>query len=203
MPSMSRMLSSLSKLLIVSVFAACTQTPVNAQDAGDAGVGKRVANGARFGAWTVSCEAVAVNETTCVLSQRLVRSSDNAFLAEILAFMNADGSRKFLAARVPNGVHFPSGFALKPKESESRIEFVWQSCTRETCEALVEMSADKLAELSKFEEIVAGYRPGIQTKPLVFRMSMAGVQEGLAALQASTIKPEEKVGAGTDNGPKN
>ena len=45
-----------------------------------------VRNGARFGAWTVTCEALGVNETACVLSQTLVRSSDDRFLAEILAF---------------------------------------------------------------------------------------------------------------------
>ena len=60
----------------------------------------RIANGTRFGAWTVNCRAVAVNETSCVLSQRLVRTSDNVFLAEILAFWSGDVTRAFLGARV-------------------------------------------------------------------------------------------------------
>lgn len=199
MSSLTQKSGPVPRLIAAGLFAACLPAMAAAQHADDQGAGKRVANGAQFGAWTVSCEAVAVNETTCVLNQRLVRSSDNAFLAEILAFMNADMSRTFLAARVPNGVHFPSGFALKPKDGEDRVEFVWQSCTRELCEALVEMPSDKLAELSKVEEIVAGYRPGIQAKPLVFRMSMAGAQEGLEALRMSMKKPEEAVGSAPEN----
>ena len=60
---------------------------------------RRVANGERFGAWTVQCDAIAVNETVCVLSQQLVRRSDRAFLAQLLAFSNGDGTRRFIAAR--------------------------------------------------------------------------------------------------------
>ena len=83
-------------------------TPGLAQDNGAAATTTvqpmRIANGTRFGAWRVNCEAIAVNETACVLSQRLVRTSDNVFLAELLAFWSGDGSKSYLAARVPTGV---------------------------------------------------------------------------------------------------
>lgn len=144
-----------------------------------------VANGARIGAWTVTCEAVAVGQTACVLSQRLVRSADNAFLAELLAFRSADGARTFLAARVPNGVFFPSGFALRPEESEAQRDFVWQSCSRDLCEALLEIDPEALDELEAAEALLAGYRPALTAEPLVFRLSLEGATEGLDALDAA------------------
>ena len=149
----------------------------------------RIANGQRFGAWTVTCEAVAVNETACVLSQRLVRTSDNAFLAEMLAFWSADGEQSFLAARVPNGVYFPSGFAFKPADSEDRAEFVWQSCSADLCEALLTEELTKLEEYAAAEDgVVAGYRPNLRSEPLIFRMDLTGIGEGMEALKAATIK---------------
>lgn len=149
---------------------------------------ERIANGTRFGAWTVTCEALAVNETACLLTQRLVRSSDNAFLAEVLAFWSGDASQAYLAARVPNGVFFPSGFAVKPEGVEEQTQFIWQSCARDLCEALLELDAATLEKLEAAESLVAGYRPNLRADPLVFRMSLEGAKEGLDALKASMAK---------------
>lgn len=143
-----------------------------------------VRNGARYGAWTVTCEALGVNETACVLSQTLVRSADNQFLAEILAFWSGDGSTSYMAARVPNGVFFPSGFAFKPEDSEERQSFVWQSCSRELCEGLLPVDMEALGALEDGAEVFAGYRPRLGAEPLVFRLNFDGVTEGMTALKA-------------------
>lgn len=150
----------------------------------------RLTNGTRFDAWTVNCEALAVNETACVLSQRLVRTSDNVFLAELLAFWSGDAKRTYIAARVPNGVFFPSGFALKANGLEERQEFVWQSCSRDVCEALLEIDVDAIGKLEESDEIIAGYRPNLRSEPVVFRMSLKGAASGLNALKASMVSGE-------------
>ncbi|MCY6381776.1 invasion associated locus B family protein [Hoeflea prorocentri] len=172
-------------------------TSAKAQDNGDAAATTtvqpmRIANGTRFGAWRVNCEAIAVNETACVLSQRLVRTSDNVFLAELLAFWSGDGSKSYLAARVPNGVYFPSGFALKREDSDDRQNFVWQSCSRDICEALLELPIEDIEALEGSENIIAGYRPSLRSQPLVFRTSMQGASEGLNALKASMLSGGEE-----------
>lgn len=158
--------------------------PVAAQENG-AG---RIANGARFGNWVINCEAVAVNETACVLTQRLIRTADNAFLADLLAFTSPDGSRNFIAARVPTGVYFPGGFAMKPEGAEGDDQntvFVWQSCGPNLCEALVEIDGAALTALEEAEAVVAGYRPNRLSDPLVFRLGFGGLREGLDALAAA------------------
>ena len=139
----------------------------------------------------LNCEAIAVNQTACVLSQRLVRSADNVFLAEFLAFHSGDGERSYLAARVPNGVFFPSGFAFKAEggeqaeDSEQRQEFVWQSCSRDICEALLEIDIDSIVELEQAETLIAGYCPNLRADPVVFRFSLEGAVAGLGALKAA------------------
>jgi len=175
--------------LVLGLFGA--PAPLAAQEAEAAATTNvppaRVANGTRFGQWVVTCEALAVNETACVLTQRLVRASDGAFLAEMLAFSSADGTRRYLGARVPTGVYLPHGFALRPAEGEAaESRFVWQSCSRDLCEALIELDAEGLAALEAAEGgLIAGYRPGLLAQPLVFALSVDGAEAGLSALTSS------------------
>ncbi len=146
---------------------------------------KRLVNGTRFGGWTVKCEAVAVNETTCVLSQQLARSTDNRFLAEMLAFWDAKLEQPYMAARVPNGVHFPSGFAMKPDGQKKRYSFIWQSCSTQICEALLSMKLEDADAFAKQMTAAVGYRPSLLQKPVVFKIKLDGLGVGLKALKAS------------------
>lgn len=157
-------------------------TPAAAQD--------RLANGAEFGSWRVACEAVGVNETVCVLSQRLVASSGQRFLAELLAFADPETPGAYLAARVPLGVHFPAGFALRPEASDNQIAFDWQSCSTELCEALVRLSPEDLESLDAAETVIAGYLPQVEGEPLVFRVGVSGLREGVSALARATGAPD-------------
>lgn len=177
-----------NKSKVFGALALCVMasTSAFAQETDAAVATPVVANGAQFGAWVVNCEAVAVSQTACVLSQRLVRSSDNAFLAELLAFQSADGKRSYLAARVPNGVFFPSGFAFKAEEGDERQEFSWQSCTRDICEALLETDIDSITKFEELGSVIAGYRPNLRTDPVVFRFSLEGAVSGLEAIRAAT-----------------
>lgn len=157
--------------------------PVFAQDDA-AAAPDRIANGTQFGAWTVVCEATAVNETACVLQQRLVRTEDSAFLAEIMAFWNKDRSTSYLAARVPVGAYLPAAFGLKPDGAEDQTSLIWQACSAELCEALLELTPEITAELAAAPSVIAGYRPGLTRDPAVFKMDFKGLDAGLAALSA-------------------
>lgn len=150
----------------------------------------RLANGAQFGNWTVSCEAVGVNETICVLSQRLVAASGQSFLAEFLAFADPEAPGAYVAARVPLGVHFPAGFALRPEDGDEPIAFEWQSCSSDLCEALVRFDADALGAIDSSENMIAGYLPRIDGEALVFRVAMGGLLDGITALARATGAPD-------------
>jgi invasion protein IalB len=172
------------RVAAIALAAAMLATGAQAQDA----TGKaRVTNGAQFGGWTVTCDAVAVNETVCVLRQRLLRRADQAFLAELLAFATEDGARRFLSARVPNGAHLPSGLVLRAeREGAEPLAFVWQSCGRDLCEALAEVPAGVIEGLEKAERVVMAWRPAVGAEPLAFALPFAGAGEGLAALAAAS-----------------
>jgi invasion protein IalB len=149
--------------------------PAAAQDA-------TAANGTRFGDWTLSCEALGPAQTVCVLRQTLVETGgdDERFLVELLAFPSPDGARTWIAARVPLGVHLPSGFALRAGDDDPPLRFDWQSCSRDLCEAL--LALDDASALDGVE-VIAGYRPAPGAGPAVFRVGMAGLADGLAALR--------------------
>lgn len=145
-----------------------------------------VTNGQTFGNWTVNCSATGVGETACVLAQRILRSEDRAFIAEILAMQSRDGAKTFLAARVPVGVYLPAGFAMRATDSDDVTTFIWQTCGSELCEAIVEIEPETLATLAREDQVVLGaFKPNLQSENFVFRFSLAGAVEGLAALQAA------------------
>ncbi|WP_425073622.1 invasion associated locus B family protein [Sagittula sp. S175] len=151
-----------------------TTVPAGAQDVG---------NGQKFGAWTVGCEALGMNRTACVLNQTLSRDSDQAFIAQMMAFWSADGEKMYLAARVPMGAYLPSGFAIRAEEKEEAVPFVWQACQGQVCEAMREVDSEMLDDLGLDNEAVLGsFRPRLGMEPIVFRFSMAGIREGLTAL---------------------
>ncbi|OCX66477.1 hypothetical protein BFP70_04390 [Thioclava sp. SK-1] len=144
----------------------------------------RVVNGQKFGAWSVSCEALAVNETTCVLDQKLLRSEDRAFLSQVIGFWSADGTQRYLAARVPVGAYLPAGYALRAEDSDEVLNFTWQTCGRDMCEALLELDQDTMQSLATSEgQIIGSYRPNVQAQPVVFTFSATGLADGFTALQ--------------------
>lgn len=147
----------------------------------------RVANGQTFGAWTVSCEALAVGETACILNQQLFRSDDRAFLAQFLALWSADGTQRFLLARVPTGVDLPAGLVMKPDRPDTddqTVNFVWQTCNATVCEALAELDAARTdAYLQGEAAIIASYRPALGAEPVTFRFLATGLVEGMEALR--------------------
>ena len=166
----------LRSLLAAAAAFAFSASPVPAQS--------EVVNGQKYGAWTVSCEALGKDRTTCVLTQRLNRDTDGAFIAQILALWSADGEKAYIAARVPMGAYLPGGFILQGEKAETGIPFVWQSCFGQVCEAMREVEGDMLETLSVDNETVLGqFKPRLDMEPFVFRFSMAGVIEGMEALR--------------------
>ncbi len=167
----------------VGLFAAVFGFSADAQQA------ERLENGSRFGGWTVACEAIAVNETLCILSQRLVRADTSTVLAELVAFNSEDAGGAWIAARVPNGVFFPSGFVIGLQESDTRLEFEWQSCSAEICEALLAVGPEELDLIADATDWVAGYRPEMTRDSLVFRVTLDGLEDGLVALARALGHP--------------
>lgn len=145
----------------------------------------RLENGARFGAWRVACEAVAVGETLCSLSQHLVRSDGDAFLAGLVALWDADLESRHLIATVPVGVHFPSGLALHLAAGGERLEFAWQVCSTTLCEARLTLGSEDAGRISAAAEPLLAYRPAPGAEPLVFRIETEGLAEGLDTLKAA------------------
>ncbi len=145
-----------------------------------------VSNGDRFGAWHVTCEATGVNRTICGLNQRILRSSDGRYLADVLALWTPDLSQRYLLARVPLGVFFPSGLSLGERDAAARLQFTWQACGTQLCEAVLVLDDETLAAIegSETPQLLA-YRPGAGQEPLVFELQTAGLGEGLDTLKAS------------------
>lgn len=185
---MYRYLVSAFFLMASATFASGqTETETTPDPASaDAAQAQIVANGQTFGTWTVSCEAVAVGQTACLLNQTILRDTDRAFLAQLVALTDANTGKRYLLARVPLGASLPFGFAMRPEGTEdetSLLRFDWQTCAGQFCEALAEIDEDRLAKLdSDGTKMLASYQPSLKTEPLVFRLSLQGARAGMAAI---------------------
>lgn len=164
---------------LITIFITLSSVSSQAQDSA-------IANGETFGVWEVVCSATGVGQTSCVLSQQIHRSEDNAFIAQVMAFQNADASKTYLSARVPLGAYLPAGFLMRSEDSEEALALIWQTCLSKFCEAITEISPEKLAELAREDStVLGGFRPSVQGSDFIFRFAMTGAIEGLAALQAA------------------
>ncbi|MGH1330371.1 MAG: invasion associated locus B family protein [Paracoccaceae bacterium] len=164
---------------------AQSNTETNTQTTPSQETPSRIANGARVGQWLVRCDALAVGETVCYLTQKIIRTEDKAGIAEFLAFWNPDFTVSYVIARVPNGVFLPTGFAMKDRASEERIDFTWQNCSAALCEALAEIPLTTIQALETAEAVIAGYKPNRNAQDLLFQVNFAGASQGLNALKAA------------------
>lgn len=170
--------SLLASLATVAGLALALPSTGQAQDAAP------VANGQKFDNWAVSCNAVAVNRTSCMLSQQLVRDTDRVFMAEMLALWSGTGDKEYLAARVPLGTYLAAGIALRNTGQEDVHALTWQNCNARFCEALMELTPELIEELTSGDgTVIVSYRPQISGEQRVFRFNAKGLQDGLGALK--------------------
>ncbi len=174
-------------VLISALFAATLPLAAIAQEAAApeaAEAPAEIANGQAFDDWTVRCEALGVNRTRCMLSQRISMRETNQLLAELLAFWTDDG-KQILVAQVPVGAHLPSSFVLQPEGAteEEQLPFIWQACSPQICEAVNLPDQAALDRLTRAEQVLAGYRPAVGAEMAVFPISAKGLTEGMAALK--------------------
>jgi invasion protein IalB len=173
-------------VLISALFAATLPLAAMAQEATPevAEAPAEIANGQAFEDWTVRCEALGVNRTRCMLSQKISMRDTNRLLVEMLAFWTDDG-KQILVAQVPVGAHLPASFVLQPEgaSEEEQLAFIWQACNPQICEAVVLPEQAALDQLTGAERVLAGYRPAVGAEMAVFPISTKGLTEGMAALK--------------------
>lgn len=182
-------------LFAATLFAAALPPLAAAAQDAEAGrdAGTGIANGQTFGDWVVRCDALGVNRTRCMLSQRVARSDDGALLGEILAFWSDDTpAAPMLVAHAPVGVYLPTDFVLQPEGApdDQRLDFIWQSCNPTICEAVGLPDQARLDQLAAAERLLAGYRLSVGAEATVFPISTKGLAEGLAALKPGAAAAE-------------
>ncbi|MCX7561581.1 invasion associated locus B family protein [Sulfitobacter sp. F26204] len=179
-------MSFLKPLCVAALFALPLSASAQTDTGTDQAAAATVTNGQKFGAWTVACVAVAVGKTNCTLTQRILRATDSAFVADIIATRN-DKDETYLIARVPVGVFLPNGFAMREAENQDEkavMSFTWQACNRDFCEALLQVDTEKATALSAQDnEMVAAFRPNAQSDPFLFKLSLNGMASGLDAIR--------------------
>ena len=158
---------------------ALVATRSNAQEATDSYL-----NGAEFGDWQLSCEALTTTELTCSVVQQLTRTADGSLIARLVVINGADEGQFLLVGQTPDGVHLPSGFvySFDDEEIAETRDLVWQQCLAGVCEAALIWDAEELAVVNQYDNLLMAYRQAPGVDPLVFRVDVSELDSALVAL---------------------
>lgn len=141
-------------------------------------------NGTTFEDWVLVCEAAAVNQTICAITQRLSISESNAFLAEVrLQKLNTnEGPRILLALTTPTNMVLPVRPGYRIGEGEEALPLDWRTCTPQFCTASRIVDEAELDQIKRAVRMIVGYQPVGSNEPVAFPVSLKGVTAGLNAL---------------------
>ena len=142
-----------------------------------------IANGAAFGDWRVSCDALSNARTACRVVQTQNVAQTGQLVANFLAYP-LEGGEALFVAQVPMGVYLPAGAVYRPQEpaDSDQRELIWQRCGGEICEAALQMDGAEVTGLSASGAILFGYQMDPGSPPVITRVDMTGFDEALAAL---------------------
>lgn len=161
---------------LASTLFLCITSGVSAQDA--------ATNGTLFGNWRLSCQATAVNQTTCVIAQTLTVGEQNAFLAEVtFQYAEVDGENKtIMAVSTPTNMLLSARPGYRMTDTEETLPLTWRTCTPQICTASRVLEDSEVDAIRTNQTFVIGYHPIANPEPLVFEISLQGASEGLDAL---------------------
>lgn len=144
------------------------------------------ANGAIFGDWRLSCQAVAVNRTACAIVQQQTVTQTDAFVAAVRLQQVQDDSvmRILMTAITPTDMQLSLRAAYKIGQNGETLPMEWRTCNAQTC------TATRLLEPAEVEALQRGtaamilaYQPVGKAEPVGVSISLSGITAGLAALQ--------------------
>jgi invasion protein IalB len=144
----------------------------------------RPRNGTRFQDWVLNCRAEAVNQTSCAITQSLVRQADEAFLAEfgLNRVQSDDKPQTVMIVRTPAGMDLRVDPAYRIDESEESTTLSWRTCAGDFCSAVLTLDEAQTEALRQGAQMTFGYRPFGANQPVAFAVSLSGVSDGLDAL---------------------
>ncbi|QYX57140.1 invasion associated locus B family protein [Roseovarius sp. SCSIO 43702] len=129
--------------------------------------------------WRVDCASGVCN------ASQTVAAEDGTWLATVRLYAGetAPTSDEVLGEiLVPSGVHLASGLYLG--FGERMIDAAWQRCTAEMCRAALAFDDGMLGAWRRGAASEVRYRPGPDAPVIAFDVSLMGLTDALAALEA-------------------
>lgn len=142
----------------------------------------------QYGDWTLQCEEHTAESRECWLVQILRRADDQRFLAEIRLGLSRsdDGTRHVMVMRTPTGILLTARPAFRVDNDMTDTPMTWNNCTERQCVAVQTLDPTDVDRLRRGLQMAIGYQQVRERQPTVFEVSLVGVTNGLAALEART-----------------
>ncbi|WP_316015526.1 invasion associated locus B family protein [Roseobacter sp. HKCCA0434] len=129
--------------------------------------------------WSLDCRATGVDQTSCVLAQRLISPDTEAEIAQIVLRAREDGTA--LVLRVPTGVDLTRRPAFEVDDGTAQA-LTWTACDANHCLAATALDAERSQALRDGVTATFGYQPLSAEAPLLFDVSLLGISAGWDAL---------------------
>jgi len=140
----------------------------------------------QFGDWTLRCEGPAADSRECWLVQVMRRADSQRFLAEIRLGLarNEDVAGHVMVMRTPTGILLTARAAFRVDDDRMDTPMNWNNCTERQCVAVQSLDPIQIDRLRRGLRMFIGYQSVREQQPTVFEVSLVGVTDGLAALEA-------------------
>ena len=136
-----------------------------------------------FGDWRLHCTEIAPGDTACALHQKLVSAQTKMPVATFALARHKESRELRLTAILPLGLDIPVPITGKIGEGAA-FQYKLQTCLPRGCIANVAVDEAMLTGLSSAQSFSVTFKMRAVTAPTTFTVSLKGLKEGLAALDA-------------------
>ena len=131
-----------------------------------------------YGDWTVNCVAGENDARTCFMVQTL---SDENRRRVLQAEIRLIGSTTQFALLAPLGVLLPAGVSANIDDGAAET-FAYHTCLAAGCIVRSELSAEKVAELRRGQEMTVRLKAADSGGEVTLRLSLSGISAALSRL---------------------
>jgi invasion protein IalB len=116
----------------------------------------------------------------CLLKQSLLSRNSGAMFAQVV--LQRQGAGATLALRVPTGASLSSGIGYRIGAGPLYM-LDWINCNADLCLAIRSLPDEELRAILRGREMLVGFRPLPDSRPLNLPVSLMGVTAGWRALE--------------------
>lgn len=137
--------------------------------------------GERIGDWTFNCRALSADQNVCGVSQGLTNAETKQQVMSLTLQKDVASGTPFLSVVLPLGIYLGED-AVGKVDGTPVLQFIWQLCTAQGCQAIAGLSSDAIAAFKRGNKLEIQFKARQNADPLQIAASLTGMTKSMNAL---------------------